>query len=196
MKQSHQGARCAFFSMNSTSETKPVTVKMRRSNAACLLPAPAIPASMIIRRAIVDDASALAELLGHAYPSESWTTEGTEVECFQDNTVKATLVVVDHERMLATASLQVRSDLPEIGQVRWVATALDQRCTGLAKILVTELFGIAETIGCRETRLQTTTNLSGAIALYLQLGFKPLVCSDDERTAWQRVFRLLNNSSS
>src|SRR6185312_16745587 len=78
---------------------------------------------------------ALSALLGRAFPAESWDAVGTERELFCDETVRATLVVAAEGRLVATASLQVRPDVPECGWVRWDATDLDRRREGLARAL-------------------------------------------------------------
>lgn len=168
---------------------------MRRPTSLDIPAVSSIPASLVVRRANIEEAGALAELLGRAYPSEIWNKNGTKLELFVDESVKATLVAVDEGQLIATASLKVRSDIPEFGYVRWVATEIDWRRQGLAKVLVTELLGLAEKAGCLEIRLQTTTDLSGAIALYLTLGFEPLVSTDTEREIWQRLFKQLGHES-
>lgn len=169
----------------------PTEVKMRRPADLGVPTKPIIQAPLIVRRASIDDAGALAEMLGRAYPSEKWWEEGTRLELFQDATIKASLVVELEGRLVATASLQVRSDVPKVGQLRWVATELDWRRRGLARSLIIGLLEIAGKTGCQETRLQTTSDLLGAIALYLQLGFEPLISSDTEGDVWKRVIELL-----
>jgi GNAT superfamily N-acetyltransferase len=135
-------------------------------------------------------------LLGRAFPAESWDAVGTERELFCDETVRATLVVAAQGRLLATASLQVRPDVPECGWVRWVATDLDRRREGLARALVIGVLAMAGQAGCREARLHTRTDRLAAIALYLQLGFEPLVTGDPEREVWKRVFGLLSGEGA
>jgi mycothiol synthase len=169
----------------------PITVAMRRPT---LLDVPALPilaASLIVRRAQVEEVGALAALLGRAYPTETWDAAGTEHELFGDETVRATLVVAAEGRLIATASLQVHTDAPECGWLRWVATAQERRREGLARALVIGVLALAAQAGCREARLQTETDRLAAIRLYLQLGFEPLVRSDGEREAWAQVLRFV-----
>jgi GNAT superfamily N-acetyltransferase len=169
----------------------PVDVTMRRPTLFGVPAMPILAAPLVVRRAQVEEAGALAALLGRAYPTETWDAAGTERELFCDETVRATLVVAAEGRLVATASLQVRPDVPECGWVRWVATDLDRRREGLARALVIGVLAIAEQAGCREARLHTETDRLAAIALYLQLGFEPLVSGDPERGVWERVIRLL-----
>ena len=170
----------------------PVAVTMRRPTLFGVPAMPILAAPLVVRRARVEEAGALAALLGRAYPSETWDAAGTERELFCDETVRATLVVAAEGRLVATASLQVRPDVPECGWVRWVATERDRRREGLARALVIGVLATAGQAGCREARLRTTTDRSAAIPLYLQLGFEPLVRGDGDREAWGRVLRLLS----
>src|SRR5215510_10256949 len=169
----------------------PVDVTMRRPTLFGVPAMPMLAAPLVVRRAQVEEAGALAALLGRAFEAEVWDAAGTAHELFGDETVRATLVVAAEGRLVATASLQVRPDAPECGWLRWVATEQDRRREGLARALVIGVLAIAEQTGCREARLHTETDRSAAMALYLQLGFEPLVRSDPEREAWEQVIRFL-----
>lgn len=151
----------------------PVEVKMHRSTSLDLPAEPKLPGSLVVRRARIKEAGALAALCGQAYKEEIWEPKATELELFHDDTVRAVMVVADGEQLLATASLQVHHNTPDSGQVRWVATELDWRRRGLAKALVVSLLKTAIEEECKEVHLKTTSDLTGAIALYLQLGFEP-----------------------
>ncbi len=154
----------------------------------------AVPFDVTMRRPTLFSVPAmpiLAAPLGRAFETESWDAAGTERELFCEETVKVTLVVATEGRLVATASLQIRPDVPECGWVRWVATDLDRRREGLARALVVGVLTLAGQAGCREARLHTQTDRLAAILLYLQLGFEPLVRGDPEREVWERVIRLL-----
>jgi mycothiol synthase len=170
---------------------EPVVVTMRRPTLFAIPAMPILAAPLVVRRAQVEEAGALAALLGGVFDAESWDAAGTEQELFGDETVRGTLVVAVEGRLVATASLQVRPDVPHCGWVRWVATAQDWRREGLARALVSGVLAIAEQAGCQEARLHTATDRLAAISLYLQLGFEPLVRSDEEREVWERVIRHL-----
>src|SRR5919202_643812 len=169
----------------------PIAVAMRRPTLLGVPAMPILTAPLVIRRAEVAEAGPLAALLGRAYPTETWDAAGTEHELFGDGTVRATLVVAAGGRLIATASLQVHPDAPECGWLRWVATEQDRRREGLARALVIGVLAIAGRAGCREARLHTETDRLAAIALYLELGFEPLVRSDPEGEAWEQVIRFL-----
>ncbi len=169
----------------------PVDVTMRRLTLFGVPDMPILAAPLLVRRALVEEASALAVLLGHAFEAEHWDAVGTEHELFGDKTVKTTLVVATEGQLVATASLQVRPDAPECGWVRWVATDVDWRRKGLARALLISVLMIARQAGCREARLRTQTDRVAAIPLYLQLGFEPLLRNAPERERWERVIALL-----
>ena len=173
----------------------PVNVMMRRPTLFGVPAMPILAAPLVARRAHVEEAGALAALLGRAYPTETWDAAGTEREVFGDETVRATLVVAAEGRLVATASLQVHTDAPECGWVRWVATEQERRREGLARALVIGVLALAAQAGCREARLHTQTDRLAAIPLYLQLGFEPLVRRDPEREVWERVIRLLSGEA-
>ena len=183
------------MSEKSDARAVPVNVMMRRPTLFGVPAMPILAAPLIVRRAHAEEAGALAALLGRAYPSETWDTAGTVRELFRDETVRATLVVAEEGRLLATASLQVRPDVPECGCVRWVTTERDRRREGLARALVIGVLATARQAGCREARLRTQTYPLAAIPLYLQLGFEPLVTGDEEREVWERVLRLLSGEA-
>jgi N-acetylglutamate synthase-like GNAT family acetyltransferase len=111
----------------------PGDVTMRRPTLFGVPAMPILAAPLVVRRAQVEEAGALAALLDRAFEAESWDAAGTERELFCDETVRATLVVAAEGRLVATASLQVRPDVPECGWVRGVATDLDRRREGLAR---------------------------------------------------------------
>jgi GNAT superfamily N-acetyltransferase len=184
------------MSENSDARAVPVNVMMRRPTLFDVPAMPILAAPLIVRRAHVEEAGALAALLGQAFEAERWDAAGTERELFRDETVRATLVVAEEGRLVATASLQVRPDVPECGWVRWVATDPDRRREGLARALVIGVLAMAKQAGCREARLRTQTSPLAAIPMYLQLGFEPLVTGDSEREAWERVIGLLSGNGS
>lgn len=169
-----------------------VNVMMRRPTLVGVPTVAPLAAPLVVRRAQVEEAGALTGLLGRAFPAEHWDAAGTAREVFGDETVRAMLVVLSGELLVATASLQVRPEMPECGWVRWVATELDWRRQGLARALVIRVLALAGQAGCREARLRTQTAPLAAIPLYLQLGFEPLVSDNSEREVWERVLRLLS----
>lgn len=160
---------------NSDALGGPIDITMRRSNLFGIPAMPMLTAPLIVRRAQVEEAGALAALLGHAFEAEHWDGPGTERELFWDKTVKATLVIAAESQIVATASLQVRPEASECACVRWVATDLDWRRRGLARALLIGVLTLARQEGCLEARLHTTADRLAAISLYLQLGFEPLI---------------------
>ena len=151
------------MSEKSDARAVPVNVMMRRPTLFGVPAMPILAAPLLVRRTHAEEAGALATLLGRAFEGETWDTAGTERELFCDETVRATLVIAAEGRPVATASLQVRPDVPECGWVRWVATEMDRRREGLARALVIGVLALAEQGGCREARLHTTTDRLAAI---------------------------------
>src|SRR5262244_2313661 len=146
------------MSEKSDARAVPVDVTMRRPTLFGVPAMPILAAPLVVRRAQVEEAGALAALLGRAFEAEVWDAAGTERELFCDETVRATLVVAAEGRLVATASLQVRPDGRE----------------GLARALVLGVLAMAGHTGCREARLHTQTDRLAAIRLYVQVGFEPL----------------------
>lgn len=173
----------------------PVNITMRRPTLVGVPAPPILAAPLVVRRAHVAEAGALAALLGGAFAAETWDAAGTARELFDDATVRATLVVAAAGRLVATASLQVRPDAPACGWVRWVATVLDRRREGLARAVVIGVLALAGHAGCRQARLRTTTDRLAAIRLYVQLGFEPLVRDEAERAVWEGVIGLLSGAA-
>ena len=148
---------------------------------------PALPASHVMRAAVVEEAPDLALLLGGVYPAETWEPDATAEELFHDRSVITTLVVAMEDRLLATASLQIRDDHPACGWIRWVGTEADSRRRGFARVLVTSLLSEAARAGCKEVRLHTESDRLAAISLYAQLGFEPFVETAEERELWAQL---------
>lgn len=165
----------------------PVNLTMRRPTLADVPAMPTLKAPLVLRGGRVADAAALATLLGRAYEGEVWESAHVERELLGDPTVRETLMVASGERLIATASLQVRPDTPDCGWVRWVATNPDRRREGVARTLVIGVLGVASRAGCQDARVDTRTDRLAAIQLYLGLGFEPLVTTDAGREVWALV---------
>jgi ribosomal protein S18 acetylase RimI-like enzyme len=182
-----------------TGDDAPAEVTMWRRTLSGVPPMPQVGAPLEVRRARVEDAGALAAVLGSAFEGETWDAAGVEREVLCDPTVRAILVVTAGTRLVSTASLQVRPESPGSGWVRWVATDPDRRREGLARAVVIGVLELAAQAGCMDAYLDTRTDRLAAIRLYMQLGFEPLVADGSERASavsgshevprevWQRV---------
>ena len=167
---------------------------------------PWVGAPLEVRRARAEDAGALAVVLGSALEGETWDAAGVEREMLDDPTVRAILVATAGARVVSTASLQVRPESPGSGWVRWVATDPDRRRQGLARTVVIGALELAARAGCVDAYLDTRTDRLPAIALYMHLGFEPLVAREWERASavsgvhevprdvWQRVIAALRDT--
>jgi mycothiol synthase len=185
----------------------PLDVTMRRRTLVGLPPMPRVGEPLEVRRARVEDAGVLASLLGSAYEGETWHAAGVERELLCDPTVRTVLVVAAGRRLVSTASLQVRPESPGSGWVRWVATDPGRRREGLARAVVVGVLELAAQAGCMDAYLDTRVDRLAAIALYVQLGFEPLVAEDCEggstvsgshvvpREVWARVMGALRSQA-
>lgn len=79
----------------------PVDVTMWRPTLSGVPEIPSLAASLVVRRARVEEAGDLAALLGRAFEAESWDAAGTERELFRDETVMATSMVAAGGRLVA-----------------------------------------------------------------------------------------------
>ena len=71
----------------------PINVTMQRPTLLDIPAMPLLPAPLVVRRAQVEEAGALAAMLGGAFENEHWEAAGTKSELFGDETVRVTLVV-------------------------------------------------------------------------------------------------------
>jgi len=78
----------------------PVDVTMRRRTLVGVPAMPQVGEALEVRRARVEDARALASLLGSAFEGETWDAAGVEEELLCDPTVRAVLVVAAGRRLL------------------------------------------------------------------------------------------------
>ena len=134
---------------------------MRRRTLVGVPGMPQVGEALEVRRARVEDARALASLLGSAFEGETWDAAGVE-------------------------------------DPGW-------RRKGLARAVVVGVLELAEQAGCMDAYLETRTDRLAAIALYMQLGFEPLVAEDWEggsavsashvvpREVWTRVMGALRS---
>ena len=80
----------------------PITISDQEWQNLFGLPAiPVLAVPLLVRRAQVEEAGALAALLGRAYSTETWDAANTKHDLFCDETVRATLVVAAEERLIA-----------------------------------------------------------------------------------------------
>ena len=61
--------------------------------------------------------------------------------------------------------------------------------------LVVRPLKIANRERYKEAYLLTTTDLLGAISLYIQLGFEPFVRSENERDTWKDVLSAIGDNT-
>src|SRR5262249_36798174 len=183
----------------------PVDVTMRRRTLVGVPAMPQVGEALEVRRARVEDARALASLLGSAFTDETWDASGVERELLRDPTVRAVLVVAAGLLMGLAAGGGGECAVEGGGWVRWVGTDPSLGRKGLARAVVLGVLELAAQAGCMDAYLETRTDRLAAIALYMQLGFEPLVAEDWEgdsgvsasrvvpREVWTRVMGALHS---
>ncbi len=77
------------------------------------------------------------------------------------------------------------------GRVHWVAIVPTHQGKKLSRPLMGQILQRLQELGHEKTYLMTNTDRLPAIHLYLKLGFRPAVRSDEERAGWEAVGRAL-----
>ena len=136
-----------------------------------------IAAPTKIRRAVPNDAAAVAALLYKAFVEykSSYTEKGFEAttpeldEIERRVTKKAVWVVTDSNTIVGTVSVFPQNDQL---YVRSLAVSPDARGKGVGKMLMDHVHEMAFANGCSLIKLTTTPFLLPAIKLYEQFGFE------------------------
>jgi len=79
-----------------------------------------------------------------------------------------------------------------LGRIHWVVLREDYRGKGLAKPLLSFALNKLKDFGHEQAYLITHTDLSPAINLYHQFGFRPEINSEPEKIAWAKIYKILN----
>ncbi len=149
-------------------------------------------ASASIRPARPADASALARLLGVAFPEMDWPAERARTALLDAPDVTATFVVEEDGALLATASCRHVDDrFPSLGYVHWVAVDPKARGRGLFDLVMGSVMERFKADGRPIAVLETDDKRLPAIAAYLRLGFVPQYTEPDHEERWSRIFTAL-----
>jgi GNAT superfamily N-acetyltransferase len=89
-----------------------------------------------------------------------------------DGPGSAWLVVYEDDRPVACGGL--RELRPGLGEIKRMFVSAGARGRGYARLLLTELEGLARARGCERVRLLTTEVLREARALYSSVGYRPV----------------------
>src|SRR5688572_21671910 len=148
--------------------------------------------SSSVRTARPEEASALARLLGVAFPEMDWPAERARTALLDAPDVTATFVVEDAGKLLATASCRHVDDrFPGLGYVHWVAVDPKARGRGLFDLVMQSVMDRFKAEGRLTAVLETDDKRLPAIAAYLRLGFVPQYPDPDHEERWSRIFTAL-----
>jgi mycothiol synthase len=155
---------------------------------------PALPIGYSLEQLTsADDAAELGSLLTQAF-DEPWDAERANKELLQASDVHAVYVVRFQDKIVATASSQLRAHRsPTSGYVHWVGTHPDFRGQGLAYALVARVLEDCIARGYKDAYLETQHYRLPAIKTYLRLGFIPVYKMDerDFQVVWSGIFQNL-----
>jgi GNAT superfamily N-acetyltransferase len=87
----------------------------------------------------------------------------------------------------ATAWVADPGRSPQEGRVHWVAVSPEHQRRGLGRYLTEVTCSRMRELGSRSAYLTTGSRNVAAVQLYLGLGFRPQVHSQEELRAWQRL---------
>ncbi len=78
------------------------------------------------------------------------------------------------------------------GRLHFLAVTPKYQGKGLAKVLMSSGLQRLKDLGHTQAYLSTSSNRIGAIRLYLQFGFVPLVRSSEDHSLWQQILRAID----
>ena len=129
----------------------------------------------------------------HAVPSFPVTDLRQWLERYRSLALDEGILVAIHDRTgeaVATAGSIAHSQgglFPDGGQLAWVATVPEHRRQGLSAWLCALATARLQREGFRRIFLCTGDDLTGAIRVYLRLGYVPCFYASDQRARWRRI---------
>jgi mycothiol synthase len=158
------------------------------------IPVPALPLGYTLEQLVnTKGAAELGQLLTQAF-DENWDIERANKELLLAPDVHAVYVVMCQDKMVATASSQLRAHRsPTSGYVHWVGTHPDFRGQRLAYALVAKVLQDFVVRGYQDAYLETQPYRLPAIKTYLRLGFIPVYEFEgqDFQAVWSEIFQNL-----
>jgi Acetyltransferase (GNAT) family. len=158
-------------------------------------PVPDLPAGFELRPATVDDAAALNVVLEEAF-EEPWGIDRTlSVLLAAPDVVRTWVITTSDGRLVATASERLLpEEYPGAGYVHYVGALASVSGKRFGQIVTQRcLRGFVER-GLEQAVLKTDDFRLPAVRTYLRIGFVPEYRSDEERSAWSRVFQTIEAS--
>ncbi len=149
------------------------------------------PLDARVERATTADLEGLASLLDASF-SEDWDAARVQRELFDDATVESVYLVRSGDRILATASARVMpEEHPGAGYLHWVASDPQQRGRGLGYAVTVSVLHDFAARGLTSTVLETDDERSGAIRMYLGMGYIPVYRDQTHEQRWSIIFQQL-----
>lgn len=161
---------------------------MKRPASATELP----PESPIkVREARRDDAGAIAQLLGAAFPEQQWDVARAHKDLFDAADVAVVYVIEEEGRIIATASVRYHPRFPDAGYVHWVGVDPTQRGRRLGTVVMARVMRRFAADGRASSILETDDVRLPAITSYLGQGYIPHYTDPDHEERWSKVFEQL-----
>ena len=139
--------------------------------------------------------------LGHLYAAGDLGTETPEAvrnrmldhPCFEPERI---FIVEYAGELIGTSAAWVQDYDPGVGYLHMVAVLPEFRGHGLGCILTVAAIQYSRNEGFTEQRLYTDDYRTGAIRLYLDLGYHPLISDDTHQERWQNLAVTLNRPNT
>lgn len=162
------------------------------------LPASAIPTGYEVRRFEAGDESIWVALLQENGELGEWNLERAERLFARKNGAvwRESIHFLMHQgRAVATACVQLHTDISDGAELGWVAALPDCRGLGLGRAVCLTVLHFMRNQGYRRAFLRTDDYRLPAIKTYLRLGFRPSMSYHDSFPArWRAVEAALGES--
>ena len=144
-----------------------------------------------VERATTADLAGLAALLDASF-AEAWDAARVQRDLFDDPTVESVYLVRDGDRILATASARMMpEEYPGAGYLHWVASDPQQRGRGLGYAVSLSVLHDFAARDLGSTVLETDDERTGAIRMYLGMGYIPVYRDQTHELRWSIIFQQL-----
>ncbi len=161
---------------------------MRRPNLEHLPANSVLPEGLVMRAYKPSDMPSLTSMMQIAFKDENWTSERLHKSLFEDSTVIQTLVILDNEKVVASASARLIPErFPHSGYVHWVGALPEYSGKKLGYIISLAILHIFVELGCKDAVLETDDNRLAAIKTYKNLGFVPEHRHESHPERWAQV---------
>ncbi len=120
----------------------------------------------MIRRAVLSDASALANVESCCFAADAWSENLVEAELAADT--RSVIIAADEDAVVGYGSIQVIDDVADLQRIAVLPGA---RRRGLGRELLEQLLAKARLLGATRILLEVAATNEAAISLYGDFGF-------------------------